>query len=206
MKIALFFMIITTIAIAEVVDFGVQGKQYKIVEEDANELVKKGIKELNVTKIVDDVNKQVKEMMVGHQKIPRSFLDEIITKKDLVPARWDVLNFDGTALYKKGEMITSELPFGTRLDLCFVDGGLDDKIVKYVVDYYGKNCIYMINETSFVDFGKKYGVEAYPMGGNNVDYTQRFGIKVIPTKITKVADTITKETLNIKRIALELSK
>ncbi len=198
----LIFLHISIIISADVVDFGIHGKQYKISERNANELVKEKLKELDYKKIEEKIDKEIESLKVSRVKIKTSMQDITVTSKDLYKAKWDIRDIDGSLLYAKGDYIPTTLPKGVQMELCFVDGSLLKGVVDEVVASFGKKCKYFVNKKNIDVFAKEYGVEAYPMGGQNAPYLARYKVDVLPTKITRFDDMVTMQKLNIKRITL----
>ena len=199
----LLLTLLSTNLLSEVIDFGIQGAQYTIVEKNGNELIQEKIRDLNYTAIEESLHKEALSLFTSRQNIPKSFIDNVETKEDLVRARWNILDFDGNILYEKGEYIPSILPSGAKLEICFIDASLDEKIVDRIIKDFGRECIYMVNNINSYKFSKEYDLQAFPIGGQNNIYLERFNINILPTKVTKIGNEITKQTLSIKRLTLE---
>ncbi|WP_294961521.1 hypothetical protein [Sulfurimonas sp.] len=190
---------------AEIVDFGVQGKQFKIVEENGNELIQKELKKLDYKKIDKDINDSIEKLKTSMYKIKASAVDSIETTKDLYKAKWDIKDVDGSVLYTKGDYIPTTLSKGVQLELCFVDGSLLKGVVDEIVKTFGNKCKYFINKKNIDLFAKEYGVETYPLGGQNVPYLTRYKIESLPTKIIRIEDKLITQRLSIKRIAISVA-
>jgi hypothetical protein len=199
----LFSSLSFVVSVFGVVDFGVQGKQYEIVEINGNKLIKDAIAALDVKKIEKELEQSFVNSATSNVKIKVSYSDENITTLDVYKAKWDIRDVDGSMLYRTGEPIPTALPFGVKIVLCFVDGSLQKKIVDKIVASYGKRCKYFVNKVDVRLFSKEYGVEAYPLGGQNLEYIQRYKIGSLPTKMTRFEDKIKYETLSVKRMLLE---
>lgn len=184
-------------------DFGIHGAQYEIEEENCNEVVKKGLEELDYKKIDDDIAKAYEELKTSNVKIKTSIEDLNITVKDLYKAKYDIKLYDGTVAYKKGDYIPTDLPYGSKFSLCFVDGSIHKTVVDEIVAIFGNDCKYFVNKKNIDAFSKEYDVEAFPMGGQNTSYLDRYAVDALPTKITRFKDKKIILKLNIKRLIRE---
>jgi len=182
------------------VDFGVVGPLYSIEEENGDDLIQRKIKDINVTQLQQDIEEEIDKLYYSKLSLQHSYIDKEITKKDIVLSRYDIQDLYGNIVLKKGEEIVSKIPKGTSFSLCFIDASLHDDIVKKIISDFGKNCIYLINNADSRIVGKKYNITAYPMGGQNLLYIDRFNISQLPIKITKNGAYITRKQLNIKRL------
>jgi len=190
--------------IANPIDFGTHGETYPIAEENGNEMIQKKVKELNATKITNMYQKEYVSLKTSHVNLPNSLVDSNKTYRDMVKARWDIKDDNGKVIYAKGELIPSKLPYGQSVEICFINGNLQKKILQKIISEFGRKCIYMVNNYNFEKFSKEYSLSAvYPMGGQNLEYVKRFNIKQLPTKIFKKGEYITKTTLSVKKLSLE---
>ena len=205
---ALLFLFISILSYAQepdrtFVDLGVHGFLFDIEEENGDDLIKRKIKDFNVTALTNDYRRQVEEAYHSEVVIKRSFIDSVSEREDKKIARWDIKTPDGEILVYKGEVIPQRYLSSQPFSLCFIDAGLQDKVVKEVVDIFSTNCIYMIDNADVRKFSEKYKVESYPIGGQNLSYLKFFKVEMLPTKITKSGSKIITQTLNIKKIILE---
>ena len=184
-------------------DFGIDGKLYNIVEENGNDMIDKGLKDINITQINNILKQEVEESFISHIRLPDSTQTLTVKQKDLVPARWDVIGLDGTIMAKKGDLILSKIPQGMSFSLCFINGDDPKEILDYVVNEFGK-CVYMVNNIDSRAFNKIYGFETYPISKQVKEYLTRFGISKFPTKITKKSSYLYTQTLNIVELKYRL--
>ena len=185
------------------VDYGVQGELYDIKERNGDDLIKEKLRDLNKTKIREDLQKKVIAAYKTSVGLPKSLVDKTVTSKDSVRARWDIVDPYGNTIYKKGDFIVSKIPKGLRVELCFVDGDVKKNILDKIIAEFGRECVYMVDNMDSRKFETRYGVRAFPMGGQNIVYLKRFKVESTPTKIIKFEDKITRITLNIERVAME---
>lgn len=191
--------------LSNIVDFKEQGVLYNIEEENGDDLIKKRIAELNTTKIENLMAESYENSFKSNLNIHDSNIDSIETKKDMVPAKFDIKDSIGNILYAQGELIPSIIPAGTSLDLCFIDGSDEEEVIRFELQSFGK-CIYFVNKIDSREFEKKYNQSAYPLSNQNEEYIVRFGVKALPTKVTKVGAELTTKTLNIVEIKKRLEK
>ena len=177
-------------------DFGTHGTLYNIQETNGNDMLAKGIKDINITKVNKLLAKQVEDAFVSNISLPDSTVNSEIRKKDFVPARWDVIGLNGTIMAKKGDLILSEIPKGMTFSLCFINGDNPREIIDYVVKEFG-NCIYMVNKIDSRIFNKRYRYETYPISNQVKEYLTRYNVTKFPTKITKKSSYLYTKTLNI---------
>lgn len=110
---------------------------------------------------------------------------------------------NGDILVKKGDIIPQQQLMLQAFSICFIDGGLQEGVVKEIINTFSTKCIYMINNADVRKINRKYKIDGYPMGGQNLFYLKTFKITKLPTKITKKGSKIIIQTLNVKRIILE---
>lgn len=179
------------------VDFGIIGKTYKIEEENGNDFIEKRIKEIDWNLAEKELNQRVEEAFTSKINLPDSIKDSNIKELDLVAIRWDIKNIQGEIIYKKGDLVSSVLPLGAKLEICFINGKENNEVIEYLIKEFGSNCIYLVNNIDSREFEEKYNVESYPIAEQNLIFLERFNIKELPTKIIKEKDTIEKRTINI---------
>lgn len=190
---------------ANIIDFGVQGTQYKIEEINGQKLIEERIKDLNVTRIDHNLAVKTRALFTSHLIFKRSMKDTNITRIDVVKAGWTAYGPNGKVLIKKGQKLVSKIPKGYRFSLCFVDWNVGHKIMNLIVKSFGKKCIYMVNNINFMKFRKLYDVRAYPLAPQNMIAVTRFHVKVMPTKIIKYSNKLQSITLSIKRLKKEVA-
>lgn len=178
------------------IDFGIQGVLYDIQEVNGNDMFNEGIKDINITQVNSLLSRQVEAAFISNISLPDSSLKSEIKKKDLVPARWDVIGLDGTIMAKKGDLILSKIPKGMSFSLCFINGDNPKEIVDYVVKEFG-NCIYMVNNIDSRLFNEIYSYETYPISNQVKEYLDRYKVTKFPTKITKKGSYLYTKTLNM---------
>lgn len=205
---ALFIFICSTL-FSEIYDFGVVGKQVEIIEENGEDLIARKIKELDIKKINQELNERVLEYSVSHLDLPASTVDSKTEEEDIYLASYDIVDYStNTIVYKKGDRIPTELTPGTSFSLCFIDGKYKKDIVNKIVKEFGgkEACKYFIDNISQQDFLELYGIEAYPLNEQNLQFKDRYVIENMPTKITRYSNKIKRETLDMKRISLEVAE
>ncbi len=201
----LLILLIDESVFAHIIDFGVQGPQYKIEEINGQKLIEERIKELNVTKVDDTLVKKTKELYTSHLIIKRSMKDTNTTKLDIVKAGWTARLPNGKIVIKKGQKLISKIPKGSRFSLCFVDFNVGRKIMNMIVKSFGKKCIYLVNNINSLRFKQMYNVRAYPLAPQNYIALTRFHIQVMPTKIIKFSNKLRTITLSVKRLMKQLA-
>jgi hypothetical protein len=189
----------------DVVDFGIQGKQYPIIEENGIDFIKRRTQEIDKRGLELKLEEEVKKLATSRVKLPISKADTNTTVDDIYLAKWDIRDpITQEIIYAKGTRIPTTMQKGAQMELCFIDGGLNSKIVNKIITDFGTKCTYFVNNIDVFEFQKKYGVDAYPMGGQNMAYINRYKVKVLPTKITRFLDKKLVKTLDIERIAIEV--
>ena len=205
MRLISLFFFLFFLSHAEVVDFGIQGRQYPILEENGIDFIKRRIKEIDKKKIENTLKEEVYKLAKSSVVIPTSYSDTNVTKKDVYLAKWDIVDpITKELLYAKGEPIPTDMQKGKQLELCFIDGHLQKAVLENIITTFGRKCTYFVNNKDVFEFEKEFNVSAYPMGGQNLAYLNRYEVKVLPTKITRFLDKKIVRTLNVKRIALEV--
>lgn len=205
MRFMVFVLFLGAVCFGDTIDFGVQGKQYPIIEENGIDFIKRRTKEIDKKKLELELEEKIKKLSVSNVQIPNSNADVNITSDDIYLAKWDIRDpISGNVVYNKGSQIPTKMQKGERLELCFVDGHLNKAVINKIIADFGKKCTYFVNKKNVFDFQKEYGVKSYPMGGQNLEYIERYNVKVLPTKITRYLDKKTTRTLNIKRLAIDV--
>jgi len=199
----LFFVLIVSAANAQVVDFGVKGELFDIKEKNGNVLIKEKLSKLDYKKLEKELAKEVESMKTSHLPIKTSMADFDETAIDVYRTNRDIKNYDGTMMYRKGDVIPTMIPHGIKKEMCFVDGKLSKEITTAIIQEFGKNCIYFVNNMNVELFSEIYNIDAYPMGGQNKIFLSRYGVKELPTKIVRFSDKIERVQLNVKRLSLE---
>jgi len=200
-------LIISSFANQEVFDFGVKGVQYDILEVNGNTLINNAIHELNSTAITNHLINEVEKQFISNIKLPDSSESIEKVQKDFVQARWDVIDLNGNVLAKQGDLIPSFLPKGVKLEICFLNGNENSFVMDYIIDSFGKNCIYMVNKIDSREFALKYNLnEVYPISNQVLDYLERFKITSSPTKITKIEENIYTKTIDIIALRKNVSE
>lgn len=187
------------------IDFGKCGTSYPLLEENGDDLIQRGLKDLNVTQIENNLKQQVNDSFFSKETFLESNSDSIFDEKDYVTAQFDIISPDGYLLYQQGEKIPAVLPDGASIEMCFINGNDDDEVIKWVIASFGK-CIYMVNNADVRLFDKKYKVDAFPIGGQNMMYVERYGIQSLPTKIIRSKGDIKTITLDIVKFKEELQR
>ena len=198
-KSALFLALFITNLISsdDFVDFGIVGKTYEIYEENGNDFIQRRIRETDWQSIENEIKDEIQASFKSNINLPDSKKDFEEESLDLVPSRWDIRNIEGEIVVKKGDLIPSILPFGAKLEICFISGKEDKKVIDYILKDFGSSCIYLVDGVDSREFEELFNVESYPMAEQNLIFLQRFNIDSVPTKITKSTDKITKKTIDI---------
>jgi len=205
MQLVFLFLLLNVVCFGDVVDFGIQGKQYSIIEENGIDFIKRRTKEINKQKLETELEEKIKKLAVSHVQISSSNADTNTTADDIYLAKWNIRDpISREIVYAKGSQIPTKMQKGERLELCFVDGHLKKGIIDKIIADFGKKCTYFVNKKNVFDFQKEYDVQAYPMGGQNIEYIERYNVEVLPTKITRYLDKKNTRTLNIKRLAIDV--
>lgn len=190
---------------SEFIDFGIKGQLYEIVEENGNDLIARALKEVDTNRIVNELKDETEASFVSKISLPDSTKTNESSKMDYVPARWDVVEINGNVIAKKGDLIPSFLPNGVKLELCFINGNESNKVNEYIINDFGRDCIYMVNNVDSRKFAEKYSLkEVYPISEQSTDYLERFSIKSFPTKITKHTKFIDTKTIDIVSLRKKL--
>lgn len=206
-----YFLLISLSLIAhanqEIFDFGVKGSQYDILEVNGNTLINDALHEFNTTAVTNYLIYEVQKQFVSNINLPDSSENKENVQKDLVLARWDVVDLNGNVLAKKGDLIPSFLPKGVKLEICFLNGNETSSVIEFIIDSFSKNCIYMVNKIDSRDFAFKYNLnEVYPISNQVLDYLERFKITSSPTKITKIEENIYTKTIDIVELRKNVLK
>jgi hypothetical protein len=184
-------------------DFGIQGKQYDIKEENIMDMIKTNVKafksDINVQKTIES------ELLIrstGKTSLPLCLKDfNKAPEPDYFSVPEDVLNPVGRKVLSKGELIKSKLKSMQILDLCFVDGRnkivLDNQIISMLKT--NPKCTFMVSDESVLDVRKRFeNINIFP---TSEQYEKRFGVKCYPTIIHMEED-----TKQIKQISYEKYK
>lgn len=187
--------------LSKTIDFGEVGVLYDIKEVNLQDIVDQGIKDLNTTKIKKKMYESVNKAFYSKVDFNDSLEENTVKYIDYYIVPYDVINpQNGEVLYYKGDKIKTPLPIGVKMDLCFIDGSDDKEVLEEIFSNFGK-CVYFVNNIDTREIEKRYPLyNFFPIGGQNLIYKQRFNIDVVPTKISKENDVITKRTLNIEMI------
>lgn len=205
MQLIVLVLLFGTVCFGDAVDFGVQGKQYPIIEENGIDFIKRRTKEIDKKKLETELEEKIRKLAVSKVQMPDSKADTNTTEDDIYLAKWDIRDpVAGEIAYTKGARLPTKMQKSERLELCFVDGHLKKAVVDKIIADFGKKCTYFVNNKNIFDFQKEYGVRAYPMGGQNLEYIERYGVKVLPTKITRFLDKKTTQTLDIRKLAIDV--
>lgn len=188
-----------TMEAIDIVDFGEQGVLFDIEEENGMDLIDRKIKDLNTTKITNELIASIDGHFYPKTKFKESSIQKSEESEDLVLLDRDIVDPDGRILYKKGDSIPSIIPVGQKIEICFINGADDEKVLKEVLAAFG-NCTYMVANADARVFKEKYKVQAFPINTQNEIYLNRFKVEALPTKITKIKNMLKKETLNIIEI------
>jgi len=168
-------------------DFGVEGKQYEIVEDDIYKAILTAAqqfeKDLNTTEVKNMVKDQIKERA--------TFNTSLSNCKKTTSTNWeddyftfthDYYNPFGRLVFKKGDKHLAPPVPGER-HVCFIDGTIK-LIANNQIDFFKKqdpNCVFLISNRNVMDFYDKYPkLEIYPASQGFFD---RFGIKCIPAML-----------------------
>lgn len=186
------------------IDLGVHGELFDIAERNGNDVIQEEIKNVNFEEMRRNLIYKVDSLYTSKMGMPSSTKTSIKEVRDLVAARWDVVDSYGNVLYRKGDLIPNALPNGVSLNICFIDGKDSYKVLEYIVEKFGK-CIYMIDNYDSRIFSKKFNKsQVFPLNPQNEIYVNRFNIKSLPTKITKVKDLIITETIDVISLRKQL--
>jgi hypothetical protein len=198
---ALSFTMFTTLFSFE--DLGVLGKQYKIEEENIKNLIAKKVALIDGKELQKEYLSSIEAAFSSTISLPSSKKDKTTETLDYVVAEFDIFSpSDPTKIvYKKGDKLLSSLPPGNELNLCFIDAS-NESLAKAVVLEFGV-CDYLITNKDIRKISYLQGQKVFPMA---LSYVSRFGVDVLPTKITMVGDKIIKKQLNVVRLLEKLKR
>jgi hypothetical protein len=201
------FLLQTTLCFSGVIDFGVQGKQFPIIEENGIDFIKRRIKEIDKDALNKEYMNGLSKLEFSNLVLPTSKIDSNKTVEDIYLSKWDITDpVTLKVLYAKGEQIPTKMKKGERLEFCFIDGSLKKEITNQIISIFGANCIYFVNKINVFKFENIYNVKAYPIGGQNLNFIKRYKVKVLPTKITRYLDKKNIITLDVNRLAIKSMK
>jgi hypothetical protein len=173
-------------------DFGVYGKEYKIIEKDILEEINTEVKNyaINSDETEKIIKAQIEERSTGLSKLPLCAKDSQLKPEidyGIVPE--DVYNPVGRKILNKGDKIKSEIKNGQSLDLCFVDARnkivLSNQINSMIKT--NPNCIFLVAGKSVIPIRKDFpDYKIFPTSKMQED---RFGIKCYPAVIHMEKDT-----------------
>lgn len=170
-------------------DFGIQGKLYKIIEPDMYEVIISAAKEWS-----DNLDKKKLEEIVKSEVDKRAtFIDkETLMCKETYSTKWkddyftykmDYYNPMGRLIYKKGDKrLTPSLP--EEKHLCVIDATLMVEAINQI-NFFQKetngNCVYVVSNRNVMELWDKFpSYEIYP---STAELNNRFDIKCLPVKI-----------------------
>lgn len=167
---------------AEVIDFGVKGTTYEVLEGDLLKELKQKARDLNQTQIQENMRTQIKNSLQSNHSIAKCSMDYNTTKEDFVEAPFDVVLPGGVVAMKKGEKVY--IPSGVPdVDVCIIDGADEDSIasqLEYMRSLY-PNCHIVIDNFPVDRLESEYGVEkAYLLSES---FYKRFGAECLPARI-----------------------
>lgn len=173
-------------------DFGVHGKEYKILEKDLLEEIEDGVKNFKIDPKETEkaIKVQIKERSTGISTLPLCIKDSKLKPEfDYGTVPEDIYNPLGRKILSKGQKIKSEIKGGRFLDLCFVDGR--NKIVlSNQIKYMKKTnpgCTFLVSGTSVVPLRELFPDDRiYPTNKSQED---RFGVKCYPAILHMEKDT-----------------
>lgn len=190
MKKILIILGLTSLLSAEVVDLGITGSTYPIVEENFMDMIKDAVKELKIEK--KDIEKKIRKSVIDQSKgtteLPYGKSVKRYSEKNYQIIPQDIYNPLGRLYKKAGEKVLLNTP--VPLDICFVDG-TNLNILKNQIEYFdkvvkkqsgnGANCVYMVSNRSVLELNKIYYPRTfYP---SKKAYEDRFMVKSIPTYV-----------------------
>lgn len=179
----------------EFIDFGIHGKEYKILENDILEEIKTEAKKFSFDskEVQDIVQKQVIEAAFETTTKPLCVKD--IHKKPEIDYAFipeDIYNPVGRKIYSKGEKIKAPLKAGQELDLCFIDSRIievgKNQINTFVKQY--PNCNFLVANKNVLSLRQIYPeLKIFPTNKSQED---RFNVDCYPAVIHMEKET--KET------------
>lgn len=176
-------------------DLGSGGKSYEIIENDFFDDVKKGIKELKIEEIQEEVKKEVYKQAKGEDNLAycKDYKEE--TEEDYMILKDNIYSPSGMLFQEKGtKMYTS---IDKPLDLCFIDG-TNEIMLKNQVEYFdkitNKKCIYSVSNKNILEVYKLYPERSEQFFPSKKGFEDRFDVKCKPTHIHLIKnDRIKKE-------------
>ena len=170
------------------VDFGVQGKEYEIKEEDFYKTIIEGAKniKLDKNKLKLDLEKEVNRLAHFKTKVPYC-KDSVVfdSKTEYYTFQGDYFNPMGRVIYKKGDRIkTPPLPDGITKELCFIEGSNKISLANQIT-FFNKetndSCLFLVSNANIVDLRNKYqGYQFFPAADMFFD---RYDISCLPAKV-----------------------
>ena len=201
-----FFFLFPFVVYAKLIDFGVCGSLYDIAETNGDDFIQKKINDINTTQVKKELLGNIDKLAYSKMTLQKSYKDTSTTYKDTIVVQTDIKDVYGNIIYKKGDRVVSKIPNWYKLELCFVDASLNDDVIDEIINEFGKKCIYFVANRNYESFSKKFNVESYPMGGQNIIFAKRFHVQMYPSKIVKQGSFFTIQTLNVKRLTIKASR
>lgn len=165
-------------------DFGIQGKEYKILEKNILDEINYEVKNFKMDPVE---TKKIVESEIVARSTGKSSLPLCMKDLNLKPVidygkfPENVFNPAGRLIFKKGDPIKSELKAGQELDLCFVDGR-NDIVLYNQINYMSKlkpDCTFLVSGKSVVPLRLKFeNLKIYP---TSKVYEDRFSVKCYPS-------------------------
>lgn len=172
-------------------DFGVHGREYKIMEENILHTIMKKAKNFSLDSkdIEKKVKDQVAEAATESTTLPlclKTVRNPSIT--DYSTVREDIHNPLGRLIYKKGQKVRSMIKAGKRLDLCFIDSRNDIAGANQITNLSKENptCIFLVANKDVRELRKKFPKkEIFP---TSISQEQRFEVPCYPTVVNMEKD------------------
>jgi len=185
-------------------DFGINGKLYKITEPDMYNVLVSAAKEWaeqydqkKMEKIVrSEVDKRATFNNPNGNLCKKTFNED--WEDDYFTFKMDYYNPMGRLIYKKGDrMLAPSVP--VEKHICLIDATIMPEAInqiKFFQEQTNGNCIYLVSNRNVMELWDKFPTyEIYPSSQGFLD---RFNVKCVPAKIDMYKSKIKKDYYSIE--------
>ena len=202
MKILIVFLFLAKILFASVVDFGVQGKEYPIEEEDYRITMQKKLDAIPPKKINALLKKNITNSMISNNNIGECKQSKVYSLKDYVIAPFDAYDNTGKLLYKQGDKIFVPKNINAPdFSMCIVDGKDEDAMIDDINYLHSlhHDCNFILNNYSVEKFTREFPSvkKVYIL---NKAVIERFKVNCYPTIIEERKNIITHREISKEEI------
>lgn len=179
-----FLIFLLPVFIFAYTDLGRAGFDYPILEENFLDVIKKGVEELDIEAMKDEVKRQLIVQATGENNLSVCQNENVVKEFDYTILPETIFTPTGKVYKEKGTKITSYLAI--PMDICFVDG-TNKHILKNQIEFFDKEtkgkCTYMISNANILDIYKEYPNRDRDMYPSKKQYEDRFNVKCNPTRV-----------------------